>query len=423
MPHAIANRLAKECLKNIRDFRIRQIFEQKGAERLLESFSKRLSYLHESEEARGIAAHWLSENGLLSDLTDLNQLKINLLKRIAPVTPELVLSSIEKAANSGNHAHFFSDNYYRYGLAKILCKLAYKKELFTRSVKLLCIFAIADKTASRPYSIRALLLPLFPALRSGTHATAEQKLSVIAGLFHSGNEEQVKLAIELLRSTLRCLSLNSVGDSEFGGHWRDSGYEPKGQELNQWFLLFLEFAGNLAISDYAYALQVIVNGTILIPQFIPHPSLKPLYPLHIDLPQFQILILKVSVHFPGDGLQRSRSAKLLIVPKPIDLLPGHGKPTHRIQPQNLILYFLRVRLRRSQFHINHRPLRFRLLRGQEIIEPRGIRMILPNLRSLLIPLLRFQLHTQSIIPRFPILDYPNIKRSLTRFFVEFFLTK
>ncbi len=96
LPHAIANKLAQRALENIPINIICNTFEKGENDRLLKSFSRRLSFLHDSEEAKEISNRWLNEGGLLGSVSNLNEFGISLLKNIAPVNQELVLASIEK---------------------------------------------------------------------------------------------------------------------------------------------------------------------------------------------------------------------------------------------------------------------------------------------------------------------------------------
>src|SRR5207302_10092420 len=71
LPHAIANRLAAVALQNIP---YATIESQLVSERLLRSFSRRLGYLHASNEAVGIVKKWLGADGLLEDIAGLDDL-------------------------------------------------------------------------------------------------------------------------------------------------------------------------------------------------------------------------------------------------------------------------------------------------------------------------------------------------------------
>jgi hypothetical protein len=108
LPQALANKLAQRALENIPLDDILVVFLNGGSERLLKSFSRRLSYLHQCSTANEIAKRWLSENGLLCDVSNLNDLGITLLSNIAPIAPKATLDAIERAANKEGGQDFTS---------------------------------------------------------------------------------------------------------------------------------------------------------------------------------------------------------------------------------------------------------------------------------------------------------------------------
>jgi hypothetical protein len=162
LPHALANRLAQRALENIPLDAIRKAFEQDGSERLLRSFSKRLGYLHKSDQAREIVNQWLSENGLLSDVRNLNPLCIDLFKNISSVDMDATILAIEKAAKQDLSGKFLSrENVNFFDFSRLLVSLAYYEKFFDRSTNLLCHFALSENQNENHNSIRTQLKPLF----------------------------------------------------------------------------------------------------------------------------------------------------------------------------------------------------------------------------------------------------------------------
>lgn len=249
LPHALANRLAKQALENIPLNTIRETFEQN--ERLLTSFSRRLSYLHDSPQAIQISKQWLSEQGLLGDVSRLNTLGITLLKNIAPVNPEATLEAIERAVNGENGQYFISNNNQHFRIfSDLLRSLAYDSDLFDRSVAILCRFALIDTTATNNTSNASnVLKPLFFLYLSGTHASALQRLAVIEQLIQSTVEQEQNLGISLLGVALEAYHFSSHHPFDFGARSRDCGYQPKTQgEVRLWFAEFIAFTVTIAIS-------------------------------------------------------------------------------------------------------------------------------------------------------------------------------
>ena len=254
LPHAVANRLAVKALENIPLEKIINVFENGGCPRLLKSFSRRLNYLHECDEAIEISKKWLAEGGLLGEVSKLNQLELTMLQNIAPINPELTLAAIERVLNQVDSEIFFSrDNEHYNEITRLLRTLAYDKNLFIRSVELLCSFALSEKPKENNNSIKTMLKSLFYLYLSGTHATPKQRLSIISNLIGSNIEEKIELGISLLSSSLESWYFNSYHGFDFGARSRDYGYSPRNQEeITEWFKLFIEYTVSLAISDLPF---------------------------------------------------------------------------------------------------------------------------------------------------------------------------
>ncbi|MBJ9989258.1 MULTISPECIES: hypothetical protein [Paenibacillus] len=251
LPHAIANRLAERALENIPLSIINNTFVNVGSERLLKSFSKRLSFLHNSLHVKEIAGEWLSDTGLLSNIKNLNELGINLLINISPIVPELILSKIEKIGHRKGDDIFFSrdSNPYYSQFTTILRSIAYDTSLFNRSARLLCRFALSEKPEENSNSIRDKLKSLFYLYLSGTKATPEQRLEIITSLCESDSKEEMTLGISLLSATLETWHFRNYYGFEFGARKRDYGYKPKNSnEVKYWYKTFIEYTVSLALS-------------------------------------------------------------------------------------------------------------------------------------------------------------------------------
>ncbi len=256
LPHAIANRLAQNGLEDIPIENILDVFEKAGSERFLRSFSKRLSYLHQSQEAISIAQRWLGENCLLENISNLNELGIALLTNIAPLDPVSVLDKIERTSNGEDGQDFTSRLNSKFSeFTSLLRSLAYDPELFGRSAELLCRFALTEDPQENYNSIRECLGSLFYINLSGTHATPEQRLRVIEGLVNSQSEDKQKLGLLLLRCALEAWWFSGYPSSfGFGAHSRNYGYAPANRgEVLHWFRMFVKLAINLCISEQPIA--------------------------------------------------------------------------------------------------------------------------------------------------------------------------
>lgn len=255
LPHAIANRLATNALKNIPLEDILHVFEQQGSQRFLRSFSKRLSFLHKSHEAIEISKKWLREDGLLGRVNQLDNLGMFLLENIAPVNPELVLAAIERVTKESDAEIFFSrENQYYIQITRLLRLIAYDKTLFVRAVGLLSRFALTEKPDENNNSIRFKLKSLFYLSLSGTHATLDQRLSVISNLIESGDKDNIGLANLLLSSILEVGGSHSYHEFGFGARSRDYGYIPATvEDQKEWYASAIKYTVALATSDFPFS--------------------------------------------------------------------------------------------------------------------------------------------------------------------------
>lgn len=251
LPHAIANRLASRALENLPIELIMYEFENNAPKRLLKSFSRRLSYLHESQEAVDIAKKWLMDDQFLGDLVNIDQFKIDIFTNIAPLNLETTLFALEKASDFDRD--FCSRrNLYFMDFIRVLKALAYDRNLFLRSTKLICKFALSEKPDEKYNSIRNELKSLFYIYLSGTHATAEQRLEIIKGLVESDKLEEIDLGLMLLDTVLKSRNFTGSLHFKFGARIRDYGYEPRSKnEYTNWFRLFIEYALDITQSKPA----------------------------------------------------------------------------------------------------------------------------------------------------------------------------
>ncbi|MBT2286049.1 hypothetical protein J7E78_21140 [Paenibacillus polymyxa] len=251
LPHAIANKLAQNALENLPKQLIRSTFEDHANPRLLQSFSRRLGYLHNSQLAREIAKDWLSSGGLLEDFRKLNKDALNILRNVAPLHPQLVLSRMEEINDQANESIFFSrENSDFYYYTNLLRSLAYDSDLFERSTRLLCNYALTETVNENNNSIRTTLKSLFYIYLSGTHASVEQRLKIISCLIESDLDNEVELGIYLLDASLETSNFSAINSFNFGALVRDYGYYPKSkEEIQTWYETFIEYAVSTAISD------------------------------------------------------------------------------------------------------------------------------------------------------------------------------
>jgi hypothetical protein len=251
LPHALANRLASRALQRIPGDRILAAFFESGSERLIKSFTRRLSFLHDSEEALSIADEWLQEEGWLGDVSNLSDFWMEGLQNIAPLSPERALLAVERAAYADREGSFATrENPRRDSFVRLLRSLAYDAALFRRSTRLICEFALDQEPDQRHSSGRDVLASLFQLYLSGTHASPEQRVELIEELVATGSERHRELALIALNSALEAWYFSSHYDFSFGARPRDFGYHPRVQgDVVHWYRTFIGCCVGLATSD------------------------------------------------------------------------------------------------------------------------------------------------------------------------------
>lgn len=243
LPHAVANRLASEALNNIPIDQLTDTFEGKAGARLLKSFGRRLGFLHEHPIAVEIVDRWISDGGLLSDLSALNEHGRELLMHIAPVSPARALELVETSfSNPETLAALEPRDSFRSVALGILVGLAYYPEFFERAVTAMLVVADHEDPGNNYDSVRSKLKGLFQAYLSGTHATTAQRAEIVRAALNSGNETRVQIGAELLDSALEASRWSGNNSFEFGARPRDYGYNPNFKERLQWFRTFIDIA-------------------------------------------------------------------------------------------------------------------------------------------------------------------------------------
>jgi hypothetical protein len=251
LPPAIANRLAKRALESIPKDTLVQAFLNSGSERLIKSFTRRLSYLHDCNPAIEIVSKWLAHDGWIGkENCNLSAFGMEVFRNIAPVSPEKALEAIERAANGNEGSRFTSrENTHYYEFVGLLRHLAYDPELFDRSVNLMCRYALSEKPEENYNSTRDVLKSLFYIYLSGTHASVEARAMIIEELVDSAGQDKQELGLILFDAALETSHFISSHEFGFGARPRDFGYQPRTRkDFIHWYEIFIGLCTRLALS-------------------------------------------------------------------------------------------------------------------------------------------------------------------------------
>ncbi len=239
LPHAIANRLAARALDDVPYAVIDSHIVQAGM-RLLRSFSRRLSYLHTHAKARAIAADWLAPNGRLADVARLDEDQCAIFENLAAVLPEAALVLLEQADSSALRGRYLT----------LLRSLAYDSDLFGRSARVLARAATQVGNSSEGKKASDVFVSLFTIVLSGTHATIQQRLSVIEWLLRAPDEKSTALGLLGLEAVLKTTHFSSHYRFEFGARSRDFGsYARTPADAHGWYAAALGLLERLALTD------------------------------------------------------------------------------------------------------------------------------------------------------------------------------
>jgi hypothetical protein len=246
LPHALAHRLAKQALQDIPNRELIKHVTEMAPERLIKSFSKRIGYLHDSDEARQIVGEWLGDDGWLSSGENFNHLRMAVFENIAPVNPEAVLNSIRKVAERDN-GFFEESKDHRSHMIGLLRALAYEPEFFDDAVDLIRRFAHEKAESNNSGEAVNVFKSLFYIYLSGTHAPPSQRVKALEKLAHSNDARDQSLMYSGLDAMLECNHFMSSYSFEFGARKRDFGYNPRTRVgIEEWYRETVSFCSRLS---------------------------------------------------------------------------------------------------------------------------------------------------------------------------------
>ncbi len=247
LPHVIANKLAREFLEENPPKLVSEIILESDNKRLIKSFSKRLSYLHDSGPASDIANSWISKDGWLSELSRLDDFDKEVFENIVPITLEAALSAYVRIYQSQDDSEvFFSESNPNLSFHfDVLRSLAYDIEYYDKVMPMLIIISLTEPPSeekNKHDSIRERLRSMFKTYFSGTLAPPEKRLEVIDSLINSEDENRVVLGLDLLNAALETNHFIGWHIKEFGARSRGYGiYPEKLKGKTNWYKSYYDY--------------------------------------------------------------------------------------------------------------------------------------------------------------------------------------
>jgi hypothetical protein len=238
LPHAISNRLALKAMESYPQHCLVKKLVDDAPSRVARSFSRRISYLHESDRARGIASAWLQVDGFLGNVACLDEAQRQILRNVAPISQRAALSAIERCISDENFTSVLNKGRAEFG--RLLRSLAYDQALFQDAATALMMFALQEPPDYRMDSVREMIKSLFYSHLSGTQALPAQRGAFIRGLLLSNHAAKQKLALTLLEAGLESNYFTSHYSFDFGASQRNYGWSPRTlADVENWYGLMV----------------------------------------------------------------------------------------------------------------------------------------------------------------------------------------
>lgn len=240
LPHALANRLARRALQNIHPDQINTELLKANNRRLFKSCAHRLGYLHDFEPALTLARSWLDSEGPFHDIAQCDdELSTTALEYIAPLLPLEILTALENASKCQEFC--LTNNLFYETIVRILWKIAYEEQYFTRAAELILYFAKSEKIEREYLIIVRYLARLFSLCFSGTQAKTIQRLSFVEKILDCDAVRQREIAEAIFHSAFETVHWTLFEQFDFGARQRDFGWQPETvQEQLDWYAGFIK---------------------------------------------------------------------------------------------------------------------------------------------------------------------------------------
>ncbi len=163
LPLVIANRFASDALRRMLPEAMAAAFRPTVLPRLFLSFAHRISYLHDSDRAVEIAESWLSSDGPLSDLTNLDGGTAVVICYAAAIAPGPVLRKIEAWAAVAQNVDRAMESDHRVvsHMMDALTVIACEEDMFDRCIDALALVARRRYRCPFPWLLQTKAFRLF----------------------------------------------------------------------------------------------------------------------------------------------------------------------------------------------------------------------------------------------------------------------
>lgn len=243
LPHALANRLAAQALRELPWRALADAFADPDAKRLRSSFARRLAYLHDLPEARRIVLRWMEPNGpLYGPILDLD-----LLARTCHLAPRETLDAVQPRIAAmptmPDHTRRLD------AITRMLVRIAHDERYFEESCARLVELAIATEDQERS-NVDQALEKLFGLYLSGTMARTETRITAARRCLASNDADRVKRGLAMTKAALRTGHWWSVGGGMDDARPDAWGWRPQtGSDVLEWYEAWINLASWAALSN------------------------------------------------------------------------------------------------------------------------------------------------------------------------------
>lgn len=257
LPHALANHLAQRGLGAVSGEDVWR--ELRLHERLSLSFARRLSSLHDGQDARDLVERWFREAPGLEVFNECSGRGREFVQLLAPVRPDLALDRLEQlTAVEGQGLLGALHLFYRDGAARVASQLAYPAADFARAAEVLVRLAVYERSGGEGRGDRMPrpLERLFQPLMSGTEADVVQRLALVASLLDSRDARRQRLARCALQ-TMLAVNWSSSVPEPFGARVRGDGWQPtSSDDWAAWYGGVLRLVAERVRAEHILALDL-----------------------------------------------------------------------------------------------------------------------------------------------------------------------
>ena len=240
LPHAMANRLAQQCLSEIRPSKIIATLNDSRNERMFKSFANRVGFLPGNPAVKEIVDHWLSVGGQLRNAGTYSHNKITALRNVVLVRQAPVLELIDEWINDANSMNYLREKNCLTSLLDILGYIAYSNDHFSHALNLMLQVFSFQQVNSLRQKTPDRIATFFQVHFSGSVASLQTRVSLLNSWILDSRIED-RIIVKCLKYSLKTQNFTRQSYFDRSKGRTDYGYAPQTNvELVGWWKGFFE---------------------------------------------------------------------------------------------------------------------------------------------------------------------------------------